>query len=127
MPWLTPAALSAPAAIPVPGAVSACRQPQCSLPARATALFKRRSRREAEQTWTCSLACEFLPRPFPPCRVFRLIPSAREVPWVTGGRALPCPLPPLHVHHLDTSVPPSHAVDANQPWLCGAGGGGWKL
>lgn len=83
VPRLRPAALSAPAATPVPSVPS--RQPQCSA-FQGHSAVQGCSLREAEQTWTCSLACEFLLRPFPPCCVFRLVPSAREVLWVTEGQ-----------------------------------------
>lgn len=80
----------------------------------ARALARPRSRPRGELTWTCSLACEFVFRPFPPCRVFRLIPQCQRcaLGYQRAGSCLALCLP-SPVHHARRL--PGHAVNANQP------------
>lgn len=62
-------------------------------------LAQPRSSSEGELTWTCSLACEFVFGPFPPCCVFRLIPECQRcaLGYQRAGSCLAlCLLSPVH-------------------------------
>lgn len=78
-----------------------------------------------ELTWTCSLGCELVFRPFPPCRVFRLLPECQRcaLGYRRAGSclALCLPSPPGQrpVHHIPAAAGPPPCA----PQAPAAGGG----
>lgn len=81
-----------------------------------------------ELTWTCSLACEFVFRPFPPCRVFRLIPECQRcaLGYRRAGSCLalrlPSPSGERPVHHAP-APPRSRCWCKTAPGSQGRAGG----
>jgi len=91
----------------------------------AAASPRPRSRPGGERTWTCSLACEFVFGPFPPCRVFRLIPECQRcaLGYQRAGSCLALRLPsPVH-HARRLRASPVMLLMQSSPRLGGLGEG----